>query len=168
MSDLTLRKCNICLSEYIPLDQVVFFQCGMFNFHSLGPKVHQSLGHNACRSCSEQRSYRDDPSCAECRKPKGLPHRVYLSSDDLVDEPASHIIDNLNGINADYSAERIASASRKIRKLNDSMDRGNLDISVRYIVLYSEMNSCFYSIVESIARRGKGPRRESRPPRCSL
>lgn len=130
--------------------------------------VHRSLGHNACRSCSEQRSYRDDPSCAECRKPKGLPHRIYLSSDDLVDEPAGHIIDNLNRVNADYSAESIASASRKIRKLNDGIDKGNSDISVRYIVLDSEMKSCFYSIVESISHRGKGPRRESCPPRCTL
>lgn len=124
-------------------------------------------GHHACRSCSKQRSYRDDPSCAECRKPKGLPHRIYLSSDDLADEPAGHIIDTLNEINAGDTAERIASVSKKLKRFS-SMDTKNPDVSVRYIVIYSGINSGSILDLESITRRVKGPRRKNCPPCCTL
>lgn len=121
------------------------------------PRIYFSLGHNACRSCSERS--RLDPSCAECRKPKGVPHRIYLSSDDFVDQPAGRIIDDLNGINTEDPAESIAGAGERIRRFND-MVKGNRDVSVRSIVVYFDITSTMFNDREHYSPRQETLKRE--------
>jgi|SRR6266511_657518 len=90
MAELTLRICNICFTESIPLSNVVFFQCGKFLlilcFESDVTVSLLTLGHKACQHCAEG-TYRQIHRCAECRRQKGIPHRIYLTSDDLTIVP---------------------------------------------------------------------------------
>ncbi|KAJ3506953.1 hypothetical protein NLJ89_g6572 [Agrocybe chaxingu] len=102
MADLVLRKCGVCHEDSIPLDQVLFFQCG----------------HWLCRSCTEHADFRRKSVCHECKQPIGTPHRIYLHLDDLIDQQASEVVSGLRKIDLDTPAVSVERAAGRIRRMH--------------------------------------------------
>ncbi|CAA7260897.1 unnamed protein product [Cyclocybe aegerita] len=106
MADLVLRKCGICHEDSIPLDQVLFFQCG----------------HWLCRVCTEHVDFRKKSVCQECKQSIGIPHRIYLHLDDLIEQQASEVVAGLRKINMDTPAASVERAAGKIRRMHKQSD----------------------------------------------
>lgn len=100
MAQLKISTCTICQGGPFELNQILFFDCG----------------HKACRSCVQNPKFAIQPSCHECRQPKGIPRRIFLTLEDFEEEQQNEIIDKLNKIDHESPVESVEKAGRKIRK----------------------------------------------------